>query len=155
MQDTIATTAVLFLKAYIPLQCNISRVGGLCWTIPPTCWYLKTLKFALPPRRTKFALPPTQNPNASQWNIGYFESPGVGACIGHVRMTGGCLGTVIVPWNCHSCQPLSPTSRSSVDKAQAMKYKNSFNYKSLIMHCHCCVKTSVLFGRFLKASAPF
>ena len=26
----------------------------------PTCWYLKTLKFALPP---------TQNLNASQWNI--------------------------------------------------------------------------------------
>ena len=34
----------------------------------PTCWYLKTLKFALPPTGSvKFA---TQNPKASQWNIG-------------------------------------------------------------------------------------
>ena len=36
-----------------------------------TCWYLKMLKFALPPTpNLKFALPPTQTPNASQWNIG-------------------------------------------------------------------------------------
>ena len=32
----------------------------------PTCWYLKTLKFALPP---------TQIPNESQWNIGCIGSP--------------------------------------------------------------------------------
>ena len=31
----------------------------------PTCWYLKTRKFALPPMR---------NPNASQWNITYVGS---------------------------------------------------------------------------------
>ena len=37
----------------------------------PTCWYLKTLKLALPPMRNiKFAFPSTQNPNASKWNIG-------------------------------------------------------------------------------------
>ena len=42
----------------------------------PTCWYLKMLKFALPPTPTlKFALPPTRNPNASQWNIGCVGSP--------------------------------------------------------------------------------
>ena len=33
----------------------------------------------------KFALPPTRNPNASQWNIGCVGSPGVGAGIGHVH----------------------------------------------------------------------
>ena len=49
----------------------------------PTCWYPKTLKFALPPTQIlKFALPPTRNPNASQWNIGCVGSqtqiPGVG-----------------------------------------------------------------------------
>ena len=36
----------------------------------PTCWYLKTLKFALPPSRIKkFALPPTQNINRSQCRL--------------------------------------------------------------------------------------
>ena len=50
----------------------------------PTCWHLKTLKFALPQTRTqKFALPPMQNPNACQWNIGCVGSPGVG----HVHFT--------------------------------------------------------------------
>ena len=35
----------------------------------PTCWYLKTLKFALAPTRIlKFALPRTRNPKTSQWN---------------------------------------------------------------------------------------
>ena len=52
----------------------------------PTCWYLKTLKFALPPTRNiKFALPPTQNPNASQWNIGCVGSPMQNFCVGHVH----------------------------------------------------------------------
>ena len=41
-----------------------------------TCRYQKTLKFALPLTRT---------PNASQWNIGYVGSPGVGARVGHVH----------------------------------------------------------------------
>ena len=41
----------------------------------PTCWYLKTLKFALPP---------TQNPHTSQWNIGCVWSPTQHFCIGHV-----------------------------------------------------------------------
>ena len=36
-----------------------------------TCWYLKAQKIALPPMQNiKIVLPPTQNPNASQWNIG-------------------------------------------------------------------------------------
>ena len=33
----------------------------------------------------KSALPPTRNPNASQWNIGCVGSPGIGAGAGHVR----------------------------------------------------------------------
>ena len=42
----------------------------------PTCWYLKTLKCALPPTRMlKFELSSTPTPNASQWTIGYFGSP--------------------------------------------------------------------------------
>ena len=42
----------------------------------PTCWYLKTLKFALPPMpNLKFALCPTRTPNVSQWNISCVGSP--------------------------------------------------------------------------------
>ena len=45
----------------------------------PTCWYLKMLKFALPPTpNLNFALPPTPTPDASQWNIGRVWSSGVG-----------------------------------------------------------------------------
>ena len=52
----------------------------------PTCWYSKMPKFALSPMQTlKFALPPTRNPNASQWNVGCVGSPGFGACIGLVH----------------------------------------------------------------------
>ena len=37
----------------------------------PTCWYLRTLKFALPPKpNLKLALPPMRTPNVNQWNIG-------------------------------------------------------------------------------------
>ena len=32
----------------------------------PTCWYLKTLNFALPPMQT---------PNTNRWNIGHVGSP--------------------------------------------------------------------------------
>ena len=36
----------------------------------PTCWYLKTLKFALPPTQNlKFALAPMPTPNVSQLKI--------------------------------------------------------------------------------------
>ena len=42
----------------------------------PTCWYLKMLKFAFPP---------TQNPNTSQWNIGCVGSLVLGLCVGHVH----------------------------------------------------------------------
>ena len=41
----------------------------------PTCWYLKTLKFALPP---------TPTPNASRWKIGGVGSPTQNSCVGHV-----------------------------------------------------------------------
>ena len=40
------------------------------------CWYLKMLKFAFPP---------TQHPNASQWNIGCVGSLALGPCVGHVH----------------------------------------------------------------------
>ena len=51
-----------------------------------TCWYLKTLKFALPPTRIlTFALPPTRNPNASQLNIGCVGSQTQISRDGHVR----------------------------------------------------------------------
>ena len=51
----------------------------------PKCWYLKTLKFALPPTRTlKYVLPPTQTPYANRWNIGRVESPKQNSCVGHV-----------------------------------------------------------------------
>ena len=52
----------------------------------PTCWYPKTLKFALPPTRIlKFALAPTRNPSASQWNIGCVGSQIQNVCVGHVH----------------------------------------------------------------------
>ena len=41
----------------------------------PTCWYLKTLKFELPPMWT---------PNASQWNIGCVGNPTRNFHIGYV-----------------------------------------------------------------------
>ena len=51
----------------------------------PTYWYLKMLKFVIPPTRMlKFALPPTPTPNASRWNIGGIRSPTRGAGVGHV-----------------------------------------------------------------------
>ena len=51
----------------------------------PTYWYLKMLKFVLPPTRMlKFVLPPMSIPNASRWNIGGVGSPTQGAGVGHV-----------------------------------------------------------------------
>ena len=51
----------------------------------PTCWFLKTLKFALPPMRMlKCALPSRPTPNASRWNIGGVGSPMQNSRIGHV-----------------------------------------------------------------------
>ena len=41
-----------------------------------TCWYLKMLKFALPPMRT---------PNSCQWNIGCVGSPMQNIRVGHVH----------------------------------------------------------------------
>ena len=50
-----------------------------------TCWYLKTLQFALPPTRTlKFALPPTQTPNAKRWIVGCVWSPTQNSHVCHV-----------------------------------------------------------------------
>ena len=71
------------------------RVGALHWTRPqhnnfalgiPTCWYLKTRKFALPlTPNLKFAFPPRPNPNASQWNIGCVGFQTQISHVGHVH----------------------------------------------------------------------
>ena len=51
----------------------------------PTCCYLKTLKLCLTPNaKHKICVTPTQNPNASQWNIGCVGSPTQHFCVGHV-----------------------------------------------------------------------
>ena len=82
--------------AYIPLRRKTTgigananfRVGGLTqrenlrWPYQ----HVKTLKFALPPTQyIKFALPGTENPNASQWNIGCVGSPTQNFRVGHVH----------------------------------------------------------------------
>ena len=51
----------------------------------PTCWYLKWLKFELPPTQMlKFVLPPTPTPNTSRWNIASVRSPKQNSRVGHV-----------------------------------------------------------------------
>ena len=86
--------------AYIPLR----RVGqypqleSFAMGIP-TCWYLETLKFVLPPTPTlKFELPPTQTPNANRLNIGRVGSPTqnshIGPCMFHVV----CVSFTCVGW---------------------------------------------------------
>ena len=51
----------------------------------PTCWYLKRLKFALPPTRNiEFAFARTQTTNANQWNIGFVGYPMQNFRIGYV-----------------------------------------------------------------------
>ena len=63
----------------------------------PTCWYPKTLKFALTPTQIlKFTLPPTQNPNASQWNIGCVGSQTQNFHIGHVHFTFFCVDFICI-----------------------------------------------------------
>ena len=42
----------------------------------PTCWYLETLKFALPPKET---------PNANRCNIGRVRSPTQKSHVSHVH----------------------------------------------------------------------
>ena len=46
----------------------------------PTCWYLKCENLRFPTPNLKFALAPTPNSDASQWNIG-----GVGSGVGSLR----------------------------------------------------------------------
>ena len=96
---------LLRTRNYIPLRRKTIRVGSWRWLRPhnfvlgiPTCWYLKMLKFALPPTRNiKFALLSTQNPNASQWNIGCVRSPMQNSRVGHVHVFHVCLCSF------HSC----------------------------------------------------
>ena len=70
-------------KAYIPPERKIPGVGAWRWAMPPTPGFCigdtnmlvsKMRKFAfpdakLPTPNLKFALAPTPNPDASQWNI--------------------------------------------------------------------------------------
>ena len=83
------------LLAYTLLRRNNFCVRSLRWLRPTTrnfalgiltCWYLKMLKFALPPTRIlKFALPPARNPNPSQWNICCVGSQTQISHVGHVH----------------------------------------------------------------------
>ena len=51
----------------------------------PTCWYPKTIEFALPQTQTvRFVLPPKPTLNASRWNIGGVGSLTKNSRIGHV-----------------------------------------------------------------------
>ena len=59
----------------------------------PTCWYLKCENLRFPTPNLKFALAPTPNPDASQWNIG---------CVGSQREISFAFGTQREPnfrWN--------------------------------------------------------
>ena len=82
-------------KAYIPLRRKKVALGPGVGLAPQrhyfalgisSCWYLKMLKFAFfPTQNIKFAFPPKQNPNASQWNLGCIGSLALGLCVGHVH----------------------------------------------------------------------
>ena len=51
----------------------------------PSCWYPKTLKFALPPTQMlKFPSTPMQTPNLNRWNNGHVGSLTQNSCVGHV-----------------------------------------------------------------------
>ena len=57
----------------------------------PTCWYLKP-----PTPNLKFALPPTRNRNASQWNIGCVGPQTQISCVGHVHFIFFCVDFICV-----------------------------------------------------------
>ena len=86
----------LYCKAYIPLRHKNLCVGSSRWLRPPmrnftleipTCWYLKMLKFALPP---------TRYPNVSQWNIGCVGSQTQNSRAGHVHFFFLCVDFIRV-----------------------------------------------------------
>ena len=55
-------------------------------------WSLKTRKLLFPPTpNLKFELPPTRNPNASQWNIGCVGSQTQNLCVSHLHVFFGVL----------------------------------------------------------------
>ena len=69
-----------------------SCVGPWRWLSPPTPLFcvgdtnmLVSEYVFRPTQNIKFAFPPTQNPNASQWNIGCVGSLALGPCVGHVH----------------------------------------------------------------------
>ena len=81
-------------KAYIPLRHNIFALGP-CVGLDPqrqnftfgdtNMLVSKNTKICvIPDSNLKFALPPTQNPNASQWNIGRVGYPTPTFRLGHV-----------------------------------------------------------------------
>ena len=48
-------------------------------------WRYQHVGILEPTQSFKFALPPTPNPDASQWNIGCVGSLALGLCVGHVH----------------------------------------------------------------------
>ena len=79
------------------LHCNANLLGlGPCIGLDPqcfnfalgipTCWYLKMREFPLH-LMPNLNLPPTRNPNASQWNIGCLGSQMQISRVGHVHLS--------------------------------------------------------------------
>ena len=63
-----------------------SGVGvGLCPDARILRWRYQYAGILEPTQSFKFALPPTPNPDASQWNIGCVGSLALGLCVGHVH----------------------------------------------------------------------
>ena len=58
------------IKAYIPLRRKTIRIGYWHWLGPPTPQFCVTYTNMLVSKNAKNVRHPTQNPNASQWNIG-------------------------------------------------------------------------------------
>ena len=67
-------------KAYIPLRRKTTHVGYFCVTQQKRYQHVS---FAL--GDANFSHHPTQNPNASQWNIGCIGFQRQNSCVGHVH----------------------------------------------------------------------
>ena len=95
----------------------------------PTCWYLKCENVRYPTPKLKFALAPTPNPDASQWNIG-----GVGPSgIGHVHfMYISCTFHVVCATFSALATRKSADAKADSSGIQALGYSNqNLTYISL------------------------
>ena len=63
-------------RPFYPSHLCYSSAHGIGPLGIATCWYLKTLKFALSPAQT---------PNVSRWNIGDVGFFGIGSSVGHAH----------------------------------------------------------------------